>query len=125
LSYPGIWHAPLATALILTGLGFGFLLFLIGRTMPTRRAGIFIGGEVLEDRSGVKASAFYNTIKDVPILGRIYAMAEKKVFDIYEQGSRGTFFLTDILRWLHNGILPTYMVWCLIGILMLLFIFVR
>ncbi len=125
LSYDGIWNAPLATALILAGLLAGFLFFILTKAMPTREEGIFVGGEVLDDNAGIKGTSFYNTIKDIPLIGGMYALAEKKVFDIYEEGAKGTFFFTDILKWLHNGILPTYLVWCLVGMLVLFLVMVR
>lgn len=125
ISYMGIWNAPLATLLIVAGIVFGALFFIIGQAIPAKRSKIFIGGELLDDNSGISGGSFYNTVKDMPFIGRIYKLAEKKVFDIYEEGSKGTFLLTDFLRWLHNGILPTYMVWCLVGMLVLFFLLVR
>ncbi len=125
ISYAGLWNAPLATILILIGLVLGAMLFAIGRAMPTRRDKIFVGGEVLDDNSGIKAASFYDTVKDIPVLGATYALAQKKVFDIYEEGTKGTLFFTNILQWLHNGVLPTYMAWCLIGMLILLITLVR
>jgi hypothetical protein len=98
---------------------------MMSKASPVRRSEIFTGGEVLEDNSGIKASSFYNTIKDMPKLRVIYALAEKKIFDIYEDGNRVVSTLTNFLRWLHNGILPTYLVWCLIGMLYLFFTLMR
>jgi len=125
LSYIGIWDSPIAAALLAVGLLLGVLLFIMGRSRPARRTGLFVGGEKFEGVSGIKASSFYDTIKNMPLLHRIYSLAEKKVFDIYEEGSKAVFFFTDILRWLHNGILPTYMTWCLIGMLILFFMMRR
>lgn len=125
ISYLGIWNAPLATLLIFVGLVFGFFLFIIGQRKKARRTDIFVGGEILTDTSGIRGGSFYNTIKELPLLGRIYRLADKKVFDVYEDGSKATFFFTNILQWLHNGVLPTYMVWCLIGMLILLLTLVR
>jgi NADH:ubiquinone oxidoreductase subunit 5 (subunit L)/multisubunit Na+/H+ antiporter MnhA subunit len=125
ISYPGVWNAPLATALMLAGIILGLVIFVAGKKVQTKPSDIFIGGEVLGDNSGIKATPFYATIKDMPLLKYVYNLADKKVFDIYEEGTKGTFFLTDILRWLHNGVLPTYLVWCLMGMLVLFFAFVR
>ncbi|MCX5666978.1 MAG: proton-conducting transporter membrane subunit, partial [Candidatus Omnitrophica bacterium] len=121
LSYIGMWDSSLAAALLAVGLFSGLLLFIIGRSSSARRTGLFVGGEKFEGVPGIAASSFYDTIKNMPLLRRIYSLAGKKVFDIYEEGSKGVFYFTDILRWLHNGILPTYMTWCLIGMLVLFF----
>jgi len=112
----GIWDAPLAAALMIVGLGLGLAIFLGTRSRATqRRSEIFIGGGTLDDCSGVKGASFYNTVKDVPMLGALYKLAEKKVFDIYEDGNRAVSICTKFLQWLHNGILSTYMVWSIIG----------
>ncbi len=123
-SYPGIWNASLAAVLILAGLVIGFFVFALGR-MPARRSSIFAGGEILDDNSGIKATTFYNAIKDLPLIGAIYRLADKKVFDIYDEGTKGTFACARVLQWLHNGVLPTYMIWCLLGTLFLFFMLMR
>jgi formate hydrogenlyase subunit 3/multisubunit Na+/H+ antiporter MnhD subunit len=125
ISWSGIWNAPLAAILLLAGLCAGAVFFAVGKMAPIRRSSTFMGGEVLADRSGIKGTAFYNTIKELPVIGALYKLADKKVFDIYEEGSKGTFFLSGILQWLHNGVLPTYVVWCLIGMLLLFITFAR
>ena len=123
--YDGTWNATLAAFLLLAGLAIGAVIGMRGRGVPARRNTVFVGGEVLEDMTGVRPTDFYNTIQDVPVLGALYSMEQKKHFDAYEIGSRVTFFFTDMLRWLHNGILPTYLIWCLIGMLALFYIFLR
>jgi len=68
---------------------------------------------------------FYDTIKEIKFLKWLYRKEDAKTFDIYDAGTKGTFFFTNFLRWLHNGILPTYLVWCLIGMIMLFFVIMR
>ena len=68
---------------------------------------------------------FYNTVTDITALGRIYKMAKEGLFDIYELGRRITFGFSEILQYLHNGVLPTYLTWCLIGMLVLFIILLR
>ena len=68
---------------------------------------------------------FYNTIKEMPLIKGFYAKAEKKLFDIYEVGKKIVFFFIGIFRYLHNGVLPTYLVWCLLGVMVFLFTIVR
>lgn len=125
LVYDGMWNATLAALLIGAGLVIGVVIFAMGRGMPVRRGTIFTGGEILDDNTGIRPTDFYNTIQDVPVLGALYSWEKEKHFDAYEVGSRVTFFFTNMLRWLHNGVLPTYMIWCLIGMLVLFFMFLR
>jgi hypothetical protein len=61
----------------------------------------------------------------MPLIKSFYCLAEKKVFDIYEQGKKSIFSLIRILQYLHNGVLPTYLVWCLIGMILFIFALVR
>jgi hypothetical protein len=58
-------------------------------------------------------------------LGKIYKKAERGAFDIYEQGKKLVFSFSDILKYLHNGMLPTYLVWCLLGMLGLFYLMSR
>jgi len=48
-------------------------------------------------------------------LKRLYRAEEKKSYDIYILGRKAIYVFTGRLSRLHNGILPTYLVWCLIG----------
>jgi len=123
----GSWYAGLSTLLIVIGLILGFLIFKLKNLRPMmRESKAFIGCEPLdlsENRfSGVE---FYNTVKEYGILRFFYDKAEKKYFDIYEQGKNFVFGLGSFLRYLHNGVLPTYLVWTLLGMIVLFFVLVK
>lgn len=123
----GMWNPSLATAFILVGIGLGFLIYLLGLATKTREASVFIGGENLKDipEMRVSGTAFYNTISDIGILGFIYKLAEKKLFDLYEVGTKITLFFNKSLRHIHNGILSTYLAWCLLGMIVIFYILFR
>ena len=80
--------------------------------------------ELLEKHPDMRVSGvdFYQTIQEMGILKVIYKLAEKKVFDVYEIGSKITSGFNGILRHMHNGVLPTYMAWCLLGMIILFYI---
>jgi formate hydrogenlyase subunit 3/multisubunit Na+/H+ antiporter MnhD subunit len=124
--FSGAWAPVLAAFLILVGLIIGFLIFLIGRARPTRVSTPFVGGEEFSSEqlqiSGVR---FYDTIRDLDVIKDFYDEAEKKVYDLYEQLKRLTFWLSDFFRWMHSGLLHTYLAWCLLGLVLLLFVFFR
>ncbi len=123
----GFWSPGLATMLIIVGLILGLIIFKLSKLkLSIREDAPFIGGEtaVLE-QSRVSGTEFYNTVKEINILSKIYKLAEGKFFDIYDQGQRMVFGLTGILRNLHNGVLPTYMVWCLLGMMVMFFLISR
>ena len=122
--FTGFWGSGLATILLIVGIAVGFVIYLLGTATKTRRTEIFMGGETLKDYPDMRVSGteFYNSISDIGILKFIYKMAEKKLFDIYEVGKSITFGFNGILRYIHNGILPTYLAWCLLGMIILFYV---
>ena len=122
ITYPGVWNASLCTGLILVGIVVGLLIYAIGSMKNLRIDEPFIGGELLREDMRVSGVRFYQTIEDMPILSYIYRWSEKRFFDIYDQTRNIVFFFTKILQRLHNGVLPTYLAWCLAGAVILFFI---
>ena len=127
VAFIGTWYAGLSTLLIIIGLVLGFLIFgLKGLRPKLREDTVFVGSELRDvQENRVTGTEFYNTIKELGLLRAIYKRAETGFFDIYSQGKKFTFSLSGILQYLHNGILPTYLVWCLLGMLGLFFIFLK
>jgi formate hydrogenlyase subunit 3/multisubunit Na+/H+ antiporter MnhD subunit len=124
-SFSGAWDSSLATILILVGLLIGFIIYLLG-TLKSREVTQFIGGEELAKHTDMRPSGveFYNTVKEISLLNFIYKKAEDKWFDIYEQGKRLVFSISAIFQFLHNGKLPNYLVWYLLGMLGLFYFFI-
>ncbi len=122
--YSGYWNPVLATALILIGLLIGLLVYWLGKERTTLTSPVYIGGEEIEEtRVKVSGTGFYNTIRDYGPLDVIYRFAERKLFDIYELGSKLVSMLYDVLGFLHNGLLHTYLAWMFLGFaLIMLFI---
>ncbi|MFC1667129.1 NADH-quinone oxidoreductase subunit L [Candidatus Omnitrophota bacterium] len=121
----GIWPSLKATLFLVVGLGVGLLIYLLGNFKGIRQTGAYIGGEDLEEDMRLSGTEFYNTIKELPLIKGFYEKAERKAFDIYEQGKKAVFFFIRIFQYLHNGVLPTYLVWCLLGMMIFLFTIVR
>ncbi|MFH1354707.1 MAG: proton-conducting transporter membrane subunit [Candidatus Omnitrophota bacterium] len=128
VSFLGVWYARLASLMILVGFIVGILIFRFkGLTPNFREDSSFTGGEPITaeiDQNRVTGTEFYNTIKDIGILRAVYKKAEAGVFDIYEQLRKATFLISGFLRYLHNGILPTYLVWCLLGMIGIFYLLV-
>ena len=125
--FTGLWKADLAALWLIAGLLAGGVLYLLGTAVKTRQTEVFVGGERLDANPEMRVSgvAFYNTIQELGILKPLYRWAENKVFDAYELGSRMTLGFNKVLRALHNGVLSTYLAWCLLGMLVLFYIFFR
>jgi len=127
VGFLGKWDSSIATILMLLGIAIGFIIYLFGTAFKPKEADIFIGGEILKEHPEMRVSGteFYNTIGDIGFLRFIYKLAEKKFFDIYDVGAKITFGLNRVLRYIHNGVLPTYLAWCLLGMIVLFFILLR
>jgi len=126
-NFTGIWSSGLATALIIVGVIIGFLIYLAGTAFKTRTAEPFVGGEILEKHPEMRPSGteFYDTIRDIGVLQFIYRLAGRKVFDIYEVGVKITLGFNKVLRYIHNGVLLTYLAWCLLGMGVLFYILLK
>ncbi|MGD0336590.1 MAG: complex I subunit 5 family protein [Candidatus Omnitrophota bacterium] len=122
----GAWSPVLVTLIMVIGFLLGFILFRVMRLNTTlRRDGAFVGGEAIQKEESMPSGTdFYNTIKETGPLQYIYKKAEAKTFDIYEQAKKLS-VISRPFQSLHNGVLPTYLVWILLGMVGLFFMFVR
>lgn len=125
LEFIGTWPSLKASLFLVIGLGIGVLIYLAGNFKAMRETDSYIGGEALEKDMRSSGTEFYNTVKEMPLIRSLYKKAERKIFDIYEVGKSLVFFFIGIFRYLHNGVLPTYLVWCLLGMMVFLFAIVR
>ena len=124
VSFIGFWQPGLVMFLIILGLIIGGIIYLLGRPKAVREDTPFMGGEIIPEAHRVTGVDFYQTIQEMTLFKAIYKKTEAKLFDIYDQGKRGIFFFTKKLQALHSGILPLYLIWCLLG-MVILFIFWR
>lgn len=113
--YLGIWKPVTATILIAVGIIAGLFIYQLVRKSKFRTVSVFIGGEDVDKLERISGTEFYDTVKDLKGLGAIYKGEEARSLDIYSLTRKVTYFFTGALQRLHNGILPTYLVWCLLG----------
>jgi hypothetical protein len=104
----------------------GLVLYLLGRYRRSARVvAPFIGGEELDPATGrVLGTHFYDTIRDLPLLKRIYAGQEKGRLDPYTWIGALGLGITGVLRRIHNGLLSWYLAWSAAGIVILLVLFI-
>ena len=87
LVIPGLWDAGLATTLLLVSLLVGFVIYLAGRPRDAVEADVFLGGErVNPEWTRIPGTQFYGPVKDFSILKKMYFLAERGVYDIYDVG---------------------------------------
>jgi len=121
----GEWQTLKATLLLFAGLVIGLIIYFLGNFKSVRMSETYIGGEPVEKDMRLSGTEFYNTIKEYGLLGIIYKKAEAGFFDIYEQGKALVFGIGGFFQYLHNGVLPTYLVWTLLGMMGLFLFFMR
>lgn len=124
LNYEGFWNPLLATCLMLVALVIGFLIYYLrNQADPPVTKAIYVGGENFEDKT-IKVSGidFYNNVREMGPLPSLYQMAEKREFDVYVQTKRWSLRLSNLLSWMHNGLLHTYLAWLFLGMIILFFI---
>jgi len=121
----GEWQTLKATLLLLAGLVIGLVIYFLGNFKSVRMSDSYTGGEPVGKDMRLSGAEFYNTIKEYGLLGIIYKKAEAGFFDIYEQGKTFVFGIGGFLQYLHNGVLPTYLVWMLLGMMGLFLFFMR
>ncbi len=115
------WAPDLGAMLLVVGLVVGLIFFYVTKFSKVRVTPVFIGGEkgdTTEMRySGIE---FYKTIKEMKGIKAGYRDAEKGWFDPYYVVAKMGNSAIQGLKLLHNGVLSTYLSWCLIGLAVLM-----
>lgn len=120
----GNWDSVLATALMIFGIVLGLVILLIALISRTvREVPTWTCGEVQDNEDMIiPGTAFYKTVSSMNGLKQLYYGQEKGYFDPYNQSGKVGLGLTAYLRYLHSGILPRYLTWLTLGLLIVLFI---
>jgi len=122
--FTGLWNSQLATALLLVGVGLGVgVLAVAAFARKVREVPTWTCGEVQpNDEMIIPGTHFYKTVSSMNGLRQMYRGQEAGHFDLYNQSGKVGFVVTGMLKWLHSGVLPTYLTWVTIGLLLVLFI---
>ncbi|MFH1883232.1 MAG: proton-conducting transporter membrane subunit [Planctomycetota bacterium] len=120
----GTWMSGIATILLIIGIGLGVLIWFVAklsrniRTVPT-----WTCGEVQSNESmRIPGTHFYKTVSRMGGLKQLYSGQEKGYFDLYNQSGKIGLGLTGFLQRLHSGLLPVYLTWVILGLLIVLFV---
>ena len=121
----GLWQPGAATVLILAGLALGVLIYLVGKVYRTRTVPAFMAGEVVrDDRVRFRATSFYRTVQELPVIGTMLTDASSGTYDVYYLGAKYGSDIVETLRSWHTGVLPLYVTWALVGLVLILLILV-
>ncbi|TFG50925.1 MAG: hypothetical protein E4H40_00170 [Candidatus Brocadiia bacterium] len=118
------WQSGLATLLLIAGAIVGFGIWLIGKKVAkVRKVSTWYCGETVDNElMVVPGTHFYKTISEMNGLRQLYISQEKGWFDAYDQSGKLGLSATGMLRWLHNGVLPVYLTWVTVGLVIILFV---
>jgi len=121
------WQPGLATVLLCAALVVGGLIYLLGTLAKVRADEPYIGGEAGERAAQFRFSGleFYRTVAEIPALKRLYLRAEQGWYDVYHLGRRFVSWVGAPLRTLHSGLLLSYVAWCVLGLVLLLWLFLH
>ncbi len=120
----GTWSSGIATIIIAVGVLLGLGVLFVGavfkkiRVVPTWTCGEIQTNEEMT----IPGTHFYKTVSSMAGLKQLYSGQEKGYFDSYNQGGKAGLCLTKFLKFLHCGILPAYLTWVTVGLLIILFI---
>ena len=119
----GLWQSGAATVLLLLGIVLGLLILWVSR-LKVREDTSYVGGEIgaAAEPFRFQGTEFYRTVAEMGGLRRLYRRMEEQWFDLYHVGRRAVFYVTGGLRALHSGVLLTYLAWCVLGVVVLLWL---
>jgi formate hydrogenlyase subunit 3/multisubunit Na+/H+ antiporter MnhD subunit len=124
----GLWSPGTATALIVAGIILGLFIYAFSSMKAYRvDENVWIGGNVMDNEEiRVPGTDFYKTVTDDlnPVVRTAFLDGERGSLDGYNFFGRVGDGLVQVLRWVHNGNLSTYLSWIVIGLGILSFILI-
>ena len=116
----GFWQPDAATALLLIALLIGLFLYIV-LNIKFKASTPFMGGEDLPAEAKASGPEFYTTISDIGFFKKVYGLAEKKFFDIYNIITDLVLGFGRFLSFVHTGSLHTYLLLFLLGFAAVIF----
>ena len=92
----------------------------IGWGFKIRQTTVFCAGERLDvERVRLTGPAFYETMRNLPVLKTLFKDGDAGDYDVYHIGGRYGSTVVELLRSIHTGRLPLYVAWCAVGLVLL------
>ncbi|GAB4328479.1 MAG: hypothetical protein Kow0037_02840 [Calditrichia bacterium] len=107
----------LAAAFLIIGLFIGALILAAYLVNSREVSSVFLGGEKYRvEVHRTPAGHLFESLYRVPFVGGAIKEGQKGIFDIYYLSSEMGLQLVNILKKAHDGVLSTYLAWCVIGL---------
>ncbi|MHC4915197.1 MAG: hypothetical protein ACYTGB_06865, partial [Planctomycetota bacterium] len=119
----GFWNPLLAGVLMLGALLAGGVFYLMTGVGKARTVRPFVSGETTmfsPEELRVPGTGFYSTVMELGALSTIYRDAAEGAYDPYEIIGNYGGKVVEVGRRLHDGVLPTYLGFCMLGLLAVL-----
>lgn len=116
VDFTGLWQSQIAALLIFVGILLGLLIYVMLK-LQTRTDTAFVGGEKDVDEARALGSEFYGTVTELGFFRNVFALAERKYFDLYELSSRAVLGFGRFLSSVQNGRLNIYMLLMVTGMI--------
>jgi len=119
-----LWDPSLATLAMIFGLIIGVIFYFIGKVFNYREQPVFTGGEKFElEERRFPGTGLYTTILELPFIGTYLKDSDKGSYDLYNIIKiTGWKTIVEKLKRLHDGILSTYLSWCIVGLMITMFV---
>jgi formate hydrogenlyase subunit 3/multisubunit Na+/H+ antiporter MnhD subunit len=118
------WNPYRATVAMFVGLIIGIIFYFIGKVFNYREQPVFTCGERFElEERRFPGTGLYLTILELPFIGTYLKDRDKGTYDIYNIVKiTGWKVVVEKLKNLHDGILSTYLSWCIVGLMVIMFV---
>jgi formate hydrogenlyase subunit 3/multisubunit Na+/H+ antiporter MnhD subunit len=119
-----MWNPYQATVALVIGLVIGLVIYFVGKVFDYRAQPVFTGGERLNiEERRFPGTGLYLTILELPFIGTYLKDRDKGTYDIYNIVKiAGWKAIVEKLKNLHDGILSTYLSWCIVGLMIIMFV---
>jgi formate hydrogenlyase subunit 3/multisubunit Na+/H+ antiporter MnhD subunit len=117
-AFIGLYDPILIVILFSVAFLMGILVY--GLTAKVRYDEVYVGGMPALEKFRISGTEFYNEVRNFTLLKNIYNAAEKKYFDLYELGKELTLAFSGLFQKAHPGQLQLYMLYLLIGLLIMI-----
>jgi len=119
-----LWNPSFATLAMIFGLIIGIIFYFIGKVFNYREQPVFTGGERFDlEMRRFPGTGLYLTILELPFIGTYLKDRDKGTYDLYNIIEKvGWESIVKKLKHLHDGVLSTYLSWCIIGLMIIMFI---